>query len=159
MRSVLFVCTANVCRSPMATALFQNRLMHLADRQTWRIESAGTWARNGLPVPRHVETVMGEWGLTLQQHRSRMIQPQLVTTFDLILVMEKGHREALRIEFPQRAHRVVLLSELAGYRYDIADPINGSLDDVRATAHELAALLARGFDRIVATVAPATTAG
>ena len=67
---------------------------------------------------------------------------------DLVLVMSKGHQEALKVEFPEIADRVFLVSEMAGYSFDVRDPIGGSLADFRDTARELDTLLEQGLARI-----------
>ncbi|GAC1355895.1 MAG: hypothetical protein NVSMB42_14460 [Herpetosiphon sp.] len=115
----------------------------------WHVESAGTWARDGLPAARRAGTLMREWGLTLDQHRSQSVTEQLLRSADIILVMEAGHREALRIEFPTVADRVFLLSELIDRSFDIPDPINGSAEDMADTAIEIDTLLTHGFARLL----------
>ncbi len=151
--SVLFVCTANICRSPMAAALFKQklekaRLSNPALSQDWRIESAGTWAREGEPAADGSQRVMQERGLDLGHHMSRSVSLELLSSFDLILVMEQGHKEALRVEFPSLTNRIFLLSEMAGLRHDIRDPILGTLVDYQDTERELDQLLSAGLERI-----------
>jgi protein-tyrosine phosphatase len=92
---------------------------------------------------------MHEWALDISAHRSRSITDDIARTFDLILVMEEGHREALCIEFPDLADRIYRLSDMAGQSYDIPDPISGPIAEVRAVAHEMDAVLQQGFERIV----------
>ncbi len=152
MPSVLFICTANQCRSPMAMMLFQRHLAQHGMASGWRVESAGTWAREGGPAARHTQTVMCDWGLDLSMHRSRCVSQALLMSFDLIVTMERGQQEALRIEFPTLADQIVLLSEMAGAAYDIPDPINGSPAEVRDVAREIDLLLQQGFDQIVERV-------
>ena len=69
MPSVLFVCTAKVCRSPMAEGLFRARLGEDAGR--WRVESAGTWARNGDPAASRAQLVLQERGIDLPTLQGR----------------------------------------------------------------------------------------
>ncbi len=148
MPSILFVCTANICRSPMACALFKRRLETEPDKESWRVESAGTWAMDGEDAAPKSQAVLLEKGINLDGHKSRTVTREVLRTFDLILTMEQGQKEALQVEFPEISRRVFLFSEMAGYRYDIADPIGGSLSDFRNTANELEDLIERGFSRI-----------
>ncbi len=141
MPSVLFVCTANRCRSPMAVALLRQHLAVAGVEQDWHVESAGTWVDEGRPAARMAEQVMHERALTISAHRARAITHELACMFDVILVMEAGHREALCVEFPDLESRIYRLSEMAGHTYDIPDPIAGPLSEVRAVAHEIDALV------------------
>ena len=146
---VLFVCTANQCRSPMASILFQNLVSKRTDFGNWRIESAGTWAIDGLTATERAQIVLQNRGLDLRQHLSRGVTAEMLLSFDLILTMESGHKEALRIEFPQVAKRIFLLSEMTGKLFDVNDPIGGSLDEYEAAATEIENLLIQGFDKII----------
>jgi protein-tyrosine-phosphatase len=150
MKTILFVCTANIARSPMAAALC-NHLMaqkDLADQ--YRSESAGTWGHDGLPAAVEGVRVMAEFGLDISQHRSRVVTWDIIMQSDLILTMEGGHAEALRFEFRQKSHQVYMLTQVIGPPYDIDDPFGHGLSRFRGTAQEIAEILERGCDRIIA---------
>lgn len=146
MRSVLFVCSANICRSPLAMGLFMARLG--ADAAVWRVESAATWELEGEPVARNSHVILLERGINLGNHRSRSVNLELLRSFNLILTMEQGHKEALQIEFPDIADRVFLLSEMTGKIYDIQDPIGGSMADFQQAASEFDQIFTQGFEKI-----------
>ncbi len=148
MPSVLFVCTANICRSPMAAAIFMLILDKRQELSAWEVASAGTWALDGKPAAAGVQQVMVERGMDISHHRSRSINQKMLDEFDLVLTMESGQKEALRAEFGDKARHVYLLSEMAGMSYDIWDPIGGSITDYEETADELEQLLTLGFDKI-----------
>lgn len=143
MHSVLFVCTGNLCRSPMAMTIMRS----LAN-DSWRIESAGTWAVNGQPASYNAELAMQELGLDLSQHQAQRVTRELLAGFSLVLVMERNHKEALRIEFPEFKNRIYLLSEMIDQYFDVADPYGSDLADYRATARELAGILKKGYAQI-----------
>ena len=137
MPSILFVCTANLYRSPLAAAFFFRKLTAEGLTRRWRVASAGTWTTSGQRVPSNVLLAAGAAGLDLASHLTRQVDRDLLARFDLILVMEKGHREALRIEFPFVQEKVHLLSEVADQlEYDVADPANSGL----ATSEIVAAI-------------------
>lgn len=146
MRSVLFICTANICRSPMAMALWQAKVGLSATE--WRIESAGTWAMEGQQAAVKTQTVLREIGLEVSSHRSRTVTSEMLLSFNLILTLERGHKEALCVEFPIIARRVYMLSEMIDARYDIQDPMGGSEADFRETLHEIDNILTAGSERI-----------
>ncbi len=149
MPSILVVCTANQCRSPMAAALLRRRLADSPHREGWRVTSAGTWVQPQAPAASLMQRVAQEWGIDLRGHQAQEVGEPLLADQDLVVVMERGQKEALAIEFPWVAPRLYLLSELAGPAYDVADPIDQAFDDYRATAQELDDLIGRGLTRII----------
>ena len=158
MPSVLFVCTANICRSPIASALMRSLVEQRQPGSDWRIESAGTWAQEGYPAAGKAQAILKEGSIDISDHRSRSVSGALLRDFDLILVMEQGHKEALQVEFPDTRNRVCLLSEMVGSVYDIRDPIGGSTEDFLETIRELNHLLAQGFDKIAQLAQKASSA-
>jgi protein-tyrosine-phosphatase len=148
MHSVLFVCTANQFRSPMAAALFQHALREKGITGHWTVGSAGTWASYGLPVITAVSEFARLHGLDLSRHRSVGVNRAMLLAHDLILVMESGHMEALQNEFPFCQGRVFLLSQVAENRmYDIPDSME-SVEAVNEVCANLDELIRTGFDNI-----------
>ena len=149
MPSVLFVCTANRFRSPIASAWFSQRLQGEADAHEWRVDSAGTWAEPGLPVFPSAAWARDHLGISLDAHRSIRISREILAQFNLVLVMENSHREALQVEFPQFKDRIFLLTKVAaGIAYDIPDPGFIKDDTFLDIARELTDLIDRGFMEI-----------
>jgi protein-tyrosine-phosphatase len=146
MPSVIFICTANICRSPIAEALFRAALGKT--QKDWRIESAGTWAPDGEPAAEKAQHILRARGIELSRHRSRSVNRGLLNQFNLILTMERGHKEALRAEFPELAGRTYLLSEMVDQIYDIQDPIGGTQADFQDTINELEHILSSGIEKI-----------
>jgi protein-tyrosine-phosphatase len=146
MRSVLMVCTANICRSTMAMGLLLGKLTQVRDN--WSIESAGVWAIDGLPAAEKTLFVLSERGIDIRNHRSRLVTAEIIRDFKLILVMERNHKEALRLGFPEFASRIYLLTEMIEESYDIKDPIGGSLADFEDMAKEIDGILNLGFENI-----------
>ncbi len=146
MHSVLFICTANQCRSPMAEGLLRLRVG--LDNLDWRITSAGTWAEEGHPASTNTILVLDGRGLDLREHSSRRVTRELIESHRLVLTMEKNHKEAIRLEFPQWKERVFLLSEMVGKHYNVDDPVGSPLGDYQATGREIDQILERGFEKI-----------
>lgn len=148
-RSVLFVCTANQCRSPMAEALLKSLAAQRGEADRWQIQSAGTWTEPGRPVTQLSQVVMQRRGIDLSGHRSSLIDADLLAAASVILVMTRHHQEAVQVEFPEIQHKVYLLSQLVDHSFDIEDPYGGSLDDYELCATDLQNILTDGYDRLV----------
>jgi protein-tyrosine phosphatase len=146
MPSILFVCTGNLHRSPIAEYLFRQKT---GARPNWKIASAGTYTRDGLPAPPEVLTVLARYGIDARRHRTREVTRTLLENCDLILCMASNHKEALHAEFPDLAKRIHLLSEMAGETEDIEDPIGGPMAEFETAAREIDHYLTLGFNRIV----------
>lgn len=148
MPRLLFVCTGNVYRSPLAAAFFLRKLQAEGQLHGWVVESAGTWATPGQRLPPALMKAAGAMGLDLKGHRAQTVDAGLLARFDLILVMERGHQEALRLEFPFAQQKVHLLSEAAdGLEYDIPDPVISELDVQEFTA-QMSGLIERAYPNI-----------
>jgi protein-tyrosine-phosphatase len=131
----------------MAMGLLRGRVRSSTD--TWRVESAGVWAEYGYPAAENTQVVLRQRGIDLSSHRSCPITPEMVEAFNLILTMEKNHKQALWAAFPQYMDHVHLFWEMAGEQHDVVDPIGRSLADFEDTAQEMERILSTGFDEIL----------
>jgi protein-tyrosine-phosphatase len=146
MNSVLFICSANICRSPMAMGLLRSMVEDASDQR--KIESAGVWDMGGQQVAANTQLVLKERGIDLNDHISRTVTGTMLSEFNLVPVMEDIHKEVLKLAFPEYKDRICLLSEMVGEIYDIVDPIGGSLADFEETALEMERILTEGFEKI-----------
>jgi protein-tyrosine-phosphatase len=146
MHSVLFVCAANICRSPLAMGLFSAQV--LPEANDWRIASAGIYAPLGYPAAQNTLAVLKQRGIDLSQHRSSQITREMVEAYNLILTMERGQKEALQMAFQNQANKVYLLTEMVGGYWEIVDPVGGTLADFEDTAREIGQILTIGFEKI-----------
>lgn len=130
MKTLLFVCTGNTCRSPMAEALARHEL---AGQPGWRLLSAGLGAVNGQPVTPHSVTALRPLGIDLSSHRAQMLTAKLVAEADAIFGLTAGHVDGIQYLYPEAAGKTYLLREFdptaePGEK-DIADPIGGPLSE------------------------------
>jgi protein-tyrosine-phosphatase len=151
---VLFVCTGNTCRSPIAEALARR---FAAERQLSEITvaSAGTAAWDGAPASDGALLVAMERSVDLSAHRARLLTREFVNSADLILAMGPHHLE--RIEALGGAGKTHLLSSYASKgRSDrsITDPFGGDLDVYRSAFDELDREVQQAIERIAAERAP-----
>ncbi|MFZ5882114.1 MAG: hypothetical protein ACOY0R_22305 [Chloroflexota bacterium] len=149
MPSVLFICTANRFRSPLAAAWFQKRLQGEVDARDWSVGSAGTWAEAGQTVVPPAKWMAEHFGVDLDAHRSQRVGGDLLSRYNLVLVMENNQREGLLVEFPQFEGRILLLSQAAtGVAYDIPDPGVIPDESFLDIAREVTGLVDKGFQNI-----------
>jgi len=148
-KTVVFVCTGNVCRSPMAAGFFFEKLVREDKHDQVRVRSAGIWALQGRPASAYALQVMSEHDLDITAHRGRDLTQSDIDEADLILVMTRRHADIIQRELKRTENKVHLLSEMAGEAHDIQDPYGGSLADYRRTASELLDLVERGYPRVM----------
>ena len=144
---LLFVCTGNTCRSPLAEAI---ALRMIADRAIGdlTVGSAGTSAWLDAPASDGAMLVALEHGIDLGDHRSRPLAQDLVSDAQIILTMGPHHLD--RVEALGATGRSWMLTDFAGGTpRPVSDPFGGDLDVYRATFVELEGAITAVLDRIV----------
>ncbi|MDW7755873.1 MAG: hypothetical protein SCH68_11985 [Brevefilum sp.] len=150
MPFILFVCTANRFRSPIAALYFAREVVRRGEDQDTQVASAGTWASPGQPAMPKAVQLAKEYGLDLSYHKSRIVSEDLLVQSDLILVMEGGHKEALRHEFPGTADRVYLLTEVVeDLTVNIPDPYGEAQADPEEVVKEIVGLIDDGYEQLL----------
>ena len=149
---ILFVCTGNTCRSPIAEGLLREALAARGIDQV-TVASAGSGAWEGAPVSEGAYLVGLEHGLDLSEHRARLLSRDLVREADLVLTMS-GHHLA-RVAELGGEHKVHLLGAYAGRdagRSEVTDPFGGDLAGYRTTFGELQELIGAVVGRVAGMV-------
>jgi protein-tyrosine-phosphatase len=146
-RRILFVCSGNSCRSPMAEAITAAR-MPLPWRRVIATTSAGTAARDGMPAAPHAAGVLAEIGIDLSRHVTRSLAREMVEEADLVIAMTGEHREEILRIAPGSQGKVIVFGELDSRRAnpDISDPIGGDAASYRETRDDIQGLVLRLID-------------
>ena len=147
MKTILIVCSMNMCRSPMAEALLRRHV--IARGRDWRVHSAGTVAVDGFSAVENAVAAMAKLGLDISTHVSRSVCPELIEDASVVLVMSQCHATEIGVDLARRPSRIFLFNEMAGTTTDVDDPIGGTLDDFVECASRLDSTIRLGFDWLI----------
>lgn len=128
---VMFVCTANICRSPIAEKLFAKMIREQG--LNLDTDSSGLLEGGHMISLSSMQLLMQNGMLEAQEHVSKQITPQMVAKSWLVITMEERQRDFLRAANPQAAHKILTLNEITGFDGDIEDPHGSALDFYRDT--------------------------
>ena len=140
MKKLIFVCTGNTCRSPMAEGLLRALL---PEDSGWEISSAGVCAADGWPASENAVEAMREKKIDISGLTSTTLTPELIEAADLLITMTEGHRQAVLAAVPESDGKVFLLKSfgIAQSAADIFDPVGQTLDVYRQVRDEIDATL------------------
>ena len=141
MYRILFVCTGNICRTPIAAAILQHFIRKEKLETIIDVESAGTWAMDGNPVSENTRRVCQEHGLDVAHHRARHIDHFMVKEADLILCMAEQHKLDLLTIYPHFRNKIFTLKEFMATEnhrtLSVDDPYGRNIMAYRKTFREI----------------------
>ena len=130
---ILFVCSGNTCRSPMAEAAANHLLSGVEAR------SAGLATYAGMPASPHSQQAMAEIGIDIRNHRSQLVSRELLEWADWVLTMTETHKKVLLQHAPEYKDKIFTLGEYCGDPVEIRDPFGLSLDAYRLCRDQILA--------------------
>jgi protein-tyrosine-phosphatase len=133
MPHIIFICTGNICRSPIAEGLLRTHFLNIS-KSGIRVTSMGTRGLPSWPAAPESVQVCKERGIDLSTHRSRPLIPEELHEADFIFTMDLQQRDFIRGIFPKLSNRTFLLGSWPGkenHKGEVEDPYGGTEKDFR----------------------------
>jgi protein-tyrosine phosphatase len=147
---VLFVCTGNTCRSPMAQYLLTDMLKESGRIDSFSVSSAGTRTVDGLTAAVNAVLVLRESGIDMSGHRASQINQKIISEADLVLTMTKLHKADILRLFPEFSKKIYTLGEISGNPdEEISDPYGGDKQEYLRCVSQLKILLKQAVNKII----------
>ncbi len=144
---ILFVCTGNVCRSPIAEYLLRERIQN--NNLPFSVASAGTLKDYKSGISLFSGQLLQEAGIDASQHASQPVTEKLLSESWLVLTMEKRHKDELLNRYPEFGFKIFTLSEYANMEGDVDDPYGKELEDYQRAYSEISTRIDVIYNKII----------
>jgi len=149
MFTVLFVCSGNTCRSPMAEMILKHLLKEKGLLQKIKVYSAGVHAFDDGDMSEHAKTVLAKYDIDAADFSVKRLDAEHVEKADLVLCVTKGHVAAVRAFFPKVMEKVHLLGSFASDGIDVSDPFGMGVKEYEECFWQLKDLIEKALPKII----------
>lgn len=137
--NILFVCTGNTCRSPMAQGIFEKMLS--GKKGTYSVDSAGIYVHPGAGITEQAQKQLKKRGIAMGARKSVQITHDMIEKADLVFTMTGNQRRMLVETYPYAADKIHLLGDYTNRGGDVVDPYGGSDEMYAESAKEIEGML------------------
>lgn len=145
--NILFICTGNTCRSPMAEGYLRD-LIEKSGEKNMAVLSAGLMAIPGQPASSYSIEILKEQGIDIEGHRSRNVEKSFIEASTWVLTMTESHKQMLIHQFPEFTDKIKTLSEFAGESGEIEDPFGGTKEDYQKASEDIHKRIEKAWEKM-----------